>query len=391
MSPLAFFRIKRLNQVHRTLLNADPVKILIKEVAIASGFRQLGQLSRDYQKMFGELPSETLRSHKNHAKSFPARKIIAPQPNVANEMASEVLDGLLQKPKRIAPKYFYDQRGSALFDTITKLDEYYIPRIEQHIFSLFKRDMCEEIGTARTIIEPGAGSCEKIKWLLPDISPAAYVPMDISESHLRENAAELGLAYPGLIVDPRVCDHTNDTMLDIKLPGSSPVFFYPGSSIGNFEPEAVIDFMRKLRVMMGSGGGLLIGVDTKKNSEVLHTAYNDPKGVTAAFNINVLHHLNHLLGGNLKPDYFEHVAFYNENCGRIEMHLRCVKSHIAHIAGMDLEFSVGELINTEYSYKYHPQEFSALAQRAGLRMKRLWQDKQRYFSVMYFLPALLTV
>lgn len=314
------------------------------------------------------------------------REMSVPDENFADEMACELLDGLSQTPKRIAPKYFYDERGSALFNAITELDEYYLPRVEQSIFSRYKLEICEEIGKARTIVEPGAGSCEKIKWLLPELSPAAYVPMDISRSHLQENAAELSIGYPDLVVDPRICDHTNAMILDLELPGSSPVFFYPGSSIGNFEPEDAVDFMRKLRVKMGDEGGLLIGVDTKKDSEILHAAYNDRKGVTAAFNINVLHHLNGLLDGNLDPGNFEHVAFYNKDAGRIEMHLRCTKTHNANMAGQDLEFNAGEMINTEYSYKYYPLEFSALAQRAGLRMKHLWQDEKRHFSLMYFLP-----
>jgi dimethylhistidine N-methyltransferase len=304
----------------------------------------------------------------------------------ANHMAREVLDGLLQIPKQILPKYFYDQVGSALFDTITRLDEYYIPRVEQDIFEQYKKQMCEEIGASRTIVEPGAGSCEKVKWLLPELEPATYVPMDISGYHLRQNAANLRRDYPDLTVNPLVFDHTNGLDLDKLLPDSAPVFFYPGSSIGNFEPLAAIDFMRKLRVNMGNDGGLLIGVDTKKDKAILHAAYNDPEGVTAAFNINVLRHLNFLFGSNLNPDAFEHVAFYNNEHGRIEMHLGCTKDHSAIVAGMYVNFRAGELVNTEYSYKYHPDEFSALARRAGLHMKRLWQDERRHFSLMYFVP-----
>lgn len=316
-----------------------------------------------------------------------ARKISVPDQNIAHEMISEVLGGLSQAPKRIAAKYFYDQRGSALFNAITELDEYYIPRVERSIFNRNKLEICKEIGAARTIVEPGAGSCDKIEWLLPELSPAVYVPMDISRSHLHENAAELSITYPGLVVDPKVCDHTNGMMLDLELPGSSPVFFYPGSSIGNFEPEDAVDFMRNLRVKMGDEGGLLIGVDTKKDSVILNAAYNDHKGVTAAFNTNVLNHLNYLTVGNLDPGNFEHVAFYNKDDGRIEMHLRCTRKHSAYLAGMTVKFDAGELINTEYSYKYHPQEFSALAKRAGLQMKHLWQDERRYFSLMYFQGA----
>ncbi len=311
----------------------------------------------------------------------------APDLGFSNHMAREVLGGLLQTPKRISPKYFYDQIGSALFDAITNLDEYYIPRVEQDIFECYKSEICKEIGKQRTIVEPGAGSCEKIKWLLPELEPAAYVPMDISGSHLRENAAKLRSDHPELTVNPLVFDHTNGVELGNILPDSASVFFYPGSSIGNFEPLAAIEFMQKLRLNMGDEGGLLIGVDTKKDREVLHAAYNDHKGVTAAFNINVLSHLNFLFNCNLNPDAFEHVAFYNEEHGRIEMHLYCMRDHSVLLAGTYVNFSAGELINTEYSYKYHPHEFSALAHRAGLCLRCLWQDERRHFSLMYFEPA----
>jgi dimethylhistidine N-methyltransferase len=314
------------------------------------------------------------------------QKIVAPDLGFSNHMACEALDSLLQTPKRISPKYFYDPIGSALFNTITELDEYYIPRVEQNIFECYKSEMCEEIGKQRTIVEPGAGSCEKIKWLLPELEPATYVPMDISASHLRENAANLRMAYPELAVSPLVFDHTNGLTLGSVLSDSAPVFFYPGSSIGNFEPESAIRFMHKLRLGMGYEGGLLIGVDTKKDEDILHGAYNDCKGVTATFNINVLRHLNSLFDSNLNPDAFEHVAFYSKEHGRIEMHLRCIKDHCALLAGTYVNFRAGELVNTEYSYKYHPDEFSALGQRAGLRMKHLWQDARSHFSVMYFVP-----
>ncbi len=315
-----------------------------------------------------------------------AQKITVPGMEFDKQIACEVLNGLFQSPKNIASKYFYDQRGSELFDAITELDEYYIPRIEEEIFCRYKVEICEEIGEARTIVEPGAGSCKKINWLLPELKPASYVPMDISAAHLRENVASLHLTNPDLTVSPLVCDHTNGLMFGKTLPDRAPVFFYPGSSIGNFEPEVAVNFMRKLRTKMVSGGGLLIGVDTKKDEGILNAAYNDSKGVTAAFNINVLNHLNTLLDGNLNSAAFEHVAFYDKKHGRIEMHLRCTRNHTASLAGMDVKFSAGELINTEYSYKYHALEFSSLAQRSGLRLKHLWQDERQYFSVMYFLP-----
>lgn len=305
--------------------------------------------------------------------------------------ATEVLDGLARTPKRIAPKYFYDEQGSMLFDAITELEEYYIPRIEESILTEHRRDICAVIGDGKTIIEPGAGSCEKIKWLLPGLDAAAYVPMDISASHLRASAASLRREFPGLAVAPRVCDHTAGITLggevDELIRGAPPVFFYPGSSIGNFEPDETVEFLDGIRAQMRDDAGLLIGVDTKKDHDVLHAAYNDSRGVTAEFNLNVLNHLNRLLDGDLSADDFEHVASYNERHGRIEMHLRCRRGHAACLAGERVEFAEGELIHTENSYKYHPQEFTALAEQSSLRLNRLWQDARGWFSVMYFLPA----
>lgn len=307
---------------------------------------------------------------------------------VAAAAASEVLAGLLHSPRRIAPKYFYDQKGSTLFDAITELDEYYIPRVEADIFATYHDEICAAVGKGVTLIEPGAGSCQKVKWLLPDLEPATYVPMDISGEHLQDSAAGLRQLYPGLRVRPQVCDHTMTLQLPVQIPEGPMVFFYPGSSIGNFEPAAARDFMRSLRARMpDADSGLLIGVDAKKGPDVLHAAYNDSEGVTAEFNLNVLDHLNELFDGSLERANFEHHALYNERAGRIEMHLRCTRTHTASLAGHELNFIAGEEIHTESSYKYAPDEFVALAESAGLRREQLWQDDQRWFSVLYFAAA----
>lgn len=212
--------------------------------------------------------------------------------------------------------------------------------------------------------------------------------MDISAEHLQESAAGLRSQFPDLQVSPQVCDHTLKLELPEILPDGPRVFFYPGSSIGNFEPAAACAFMRTLSdSMTGPDSGLLIGVDAKKDPAVLHAAYNDCEGITAAFNLNVLEHLNALFDGTLDPENFAHVAVYNEQAGRIEMHLHCTRSHVARLAGVSLDFIEGESIHTESSYKYHPAEFVALAERAGLRLQRLWQDEQGWFSVFYLVPA----
>jgi dimethylhistidine N-methyltransferase len=313
-------------------------------------------------------------------------ELMAEQPVSDNTTSLEVINGLLKNPKQIAPKYFYDQKGSELFDAITRLDEYYITRVERAILVANRKAISAEIGSGCALIEPGAGSCEKVQWLMPELNPAVYVPMDISAEHLYKSAACLDEAYPELAVTPVVCDHSNGLDLAVKLPAHLPVFFYPGSSIGNFEPAVAIKFLLSLRAQMTGGGGLLIGVDTKKDPQVLHAAYNDRDGVTARFNLNVLDHLNRLLDGDLSTENFTHVAHYNRELGRVEMHLRCKRDHRATLCGKTVQFLEGEMVHTENSYKYHPEEFIELAARAGLHHRRLWQDDRGYFAVMYFSP-----
>ncbi len=321
-----------------------------------------------------------------YAQQITSAELMA-EPSVSdNTISHEVINGLSKNPKQIAPKYFYDQKGSELFDAITRLDEYYITRVERAILAANRKAISAEIGRGCAFIEPGAGSCEKVQWLMPELNPAVYVPMDISAEHLYKSAACLADAYPDLAVTPVVCDHSNGLDLAAKLPAHMPVFFYPGSSIGNFEPAAAMKFLQSLRVQMNGNGGLLIGVDTKKDPQVLHAAYNDCKGITARFNLNVLDHLSRLLGGNLSTGNFTHVACYNGELGRIEMHLRCKRDHQAILGGATLQFKQGEMVHTENSYKYHPEEFIALAAHAGFAHRRLWQDDRGCFAVMYFSP-----
>lgn len=304
-----------------------------------------------------------------------------------NGVATEILAGLAQTPKRIAPKYFYDQRGSELFDAITRLDEYYLPTAEQHIFDQFRSEICAQIGAGKTIVEPGAGSCEKIRWLLPELALKEYRPMDISAEHLASSAAVLRSDYPELRVVPIVCDHSGglDSPEMRALPG--PVFFYPGSSIGNFEPEAVVQFLASMRGAMDQDGGLLIGVDAKKDPDILHAAYNDRDGLTAAFNLNILSHLNVCAGAEFDTDNFEHVALYSEPAGRIEMHLRSHVDQDVQVAGHTVYFKRGELTHTENSYKYDPHEFVELAAQAGLGASHIWQDESRFFTLLYLTPG----
>jgi dimethylhistidine N-methyltransferase len=303
----------------------------------------------------------------------------------SRSLLAEVLYGLRSDPKRIAPKYFYDKRGAELFDAITELDEYYVMRTEAEIFHDNREQICEAIGPGANVIEPGAGSCEKIRWLLPELEPACYRPMDISAEHLRQSAERLVEDYPDLNVVPEVCDHTAGLEIEDTTPPL--VFFYPGSSIGNFEPDDAVAFMESMRSSMDESGGLLIGVDAKKDEALLLEAYDDRQGVTAEFNLNVLDHLNDRFGGTLASENFEHLAIYDEAEGRIEMHLRCTRSHAARLAGEVLRFEAGERVHTENSYKYHPDEFVALARKAGLELASLWQDERAWFSLLHLVPA----
>ena len=314
-----------------------------------------------------------------------AEKIEQPTDELT-QVAQEVIAGLSQSPKQVSPKYFYDEKGSALFDAITELDEYYLPRVEKATLVRHRAEICAAIGSGMTLVEPGAGSCEKIRWLLPELDLAAYIPMDISGVHLQASAVSLSDDYAELKISPQVCDHTQGIDIDLAVDNAPPVFFYPGSSVGNFEPEAAVEFMRTMRAQMHDTGGLLIGVDTKKDADVLHAAYNDSAGVTAQFNINLLENLNSLLEGDIDTDKFAHQAIYNAEHGRIEMHLRCTGSHSARLAGHQLEFVEGELLHTEYSYKYHPDEFIELAKSAGFAPVKVWQDEDRWFAVLYFEP-----
>lgn len=320
------------------------------------------------------------------ASGWPMMSEAAASSVIDEDVADEVIAGLSRTPKQIAPKYFYDQKGSELFDAITDLDEYYLPRVEKQIFNEYRSDICAAIGSGRTVVEPGAGSCTKIRWLLPELEPSAYVPMDISGEHLQASARQFSAEFPGIEVVPQICDHTHGLELEDAV-NEAPVFFYPGSSVGNFEPAAAVAFMQEMREQMNAEGGLLIGVDTKKDKDVLHAAYNDSEGITAEFNVNVLNNLNSLLAGDLNTAKFEHEAIYDEAHGRIEMHLRCKKTHMAELAGESIEFLAGETIHTENSYKYHPEEFIELAEQADFIQRKVWQDQRSWFSVLYFEPA----
>lgn len=293
-----------------------------------------------------------------------------------------VIDGLSASPKQIAPKFFYDEAGSKIFDAICAQPEYYVPTVERRIYATHADDILASIeADGCHLIEPGAGSSVKVRFLLDRARPAMYVPMDISAEHLRMSAERLAREYPALTVHAVCVDHTQPYTLPAEIPLHRRVFFYPGSSLGNFDPGEAIRFLRDLRGKAGPDGRLLIGIDTKKPAEVLNLAYNDPAGVTAAFNLNLLQRLRKELASDVDLDRFEHRAFYNERLGRIEMHLVSREAQRVRVNGNVFDFRAGESIHTENSYKYAPDEFQQLAWEAGWAGEKVWLDDKRYFSV----------
>jgi len=297
-----------------------------------------------------------------------------------------VLAGLAHEPKTLPCKFFYDVRGSALFEEICEVPEYYLTRTEIRILEEYAGAIAGHIGAHCRLIELGSGSSRKVRILLEALeAPAAYVPVDISREYLREAAARLAADFPELSVVAVCADYTRPFALP-PLPGppGKRVGFFPGSTIGNFEPEAVVRFLAHCAELLGPEGEMLIGVDLKKDPAILNQAYNDRAGLNAAFNLNLLERVNRELGGDIDIARFEHLAFYSEEKGRMELYLKSLTDQTATIAGRHFHFAKGERIHTENSYKYAIPEFRALAARAGFRPVHTWTDRKALFSVHYF-------
>jgi L-histidine N-alpha-methyltransferase len=297
-----------------------------------------------------------------------------------------VLHGLARPRKAIPCKFFYDAPGSARFEQICALPEYYLTRTEIAILERNAAEIATLVGPHCRLIEFGSGASRKVRILLNALdAPVAYVPVDISREHLRDAAGSLSEDFPAVPVIAVCADYTRPFPLPpLAGPPGKRVGFFPGSTIGNFEPDAAADFLANYARILGPGGEMLIGVDLKKDPAVLDAAYDDRAGVTAAFNLNLLERINRELDGDLDLDLFEHLAFYSEAEGRIEIYIRSLADHRARIAGHDFHFAAGELIHTEYSYKYAVDEFRALAARAGFRPLKTWIDPDDLFSVHYF-------
>ena len=315
--------------------------------------------------------------------------------NLDTQAIGELDEGLLRPRAQISPKYFYDSQGSRLFDAITALDEYYPTRTEAAILESSAAEIARVVPAKAVLVDLGAGNCAKAERLFPVLNPAAYLAIDISSEFLFETLEGLGQRHPEL---PRhalamdfsahfeLSDQSTAWLSQLGLDDRPRVVFYPGSSIGNFAPNEALDLLEQVRAVCAasrSGGGILIGVDRVKSREVLESAYDDVLGVTAAFNRNLLRHLNRVLGTDFVLAHWKHVAFYCGHKSRIEMHLESLCEQTVQWPGAERVFRSGERIHTEYSYKWQPQDFEALLTRAGFTPTKHWTDADQWFSVFW--------
>ncbi len=323
------------------------------------------------------------RDHAAHATEV-AERLSDYSPERATFL-DDVIRGLSQTPRRLPSKYFYDQHGSQLFDAICELDEYYPTRTELAIMRAHVREMVAAVGAGSVLIEYGSGSSLKTRILLEHlVSPAGYAPVDISLEHLTSSAAALASEFPRVPIYPICADFTAAYALPDEFPADARrVIYFPGSTIGNFPPEAARVFLGHLGDICGPTGGALIGIDRQKSTVVLEAAYNDAKGVTAEFNLNLLARINRELGADFDLGGFAHVAEYDVERGCIEMRLRSERAQRVHLGGQQFDFRPGDTIHTEYSYKYTLPGFERLAQSAGFVMRTTWSDPDQLFSVVY--------
>ena len=314
---------------------------------------------------------------------------VLPQSTQSFAFETDVLAGLRASPKQLPPKYFYDGTGSLLFERITELPEYYPTRCEIRILRDHARDIATLIPEGAALVEFGSGSSRKARILLRAARKlAAYVPVDICGEMIEQEAAELRPDFPGLKVLPVRADITQAFTLPAQAKAAPlRVGFFPGSTIGNFEPHEAAAFLRNAARILGAGATLIIGVDLIKPVEVLNAAYNDAAGVTAKFNLNLLKRINRELGGTFKLDGFEHHAFYNRERHRIEMHLASLRRQKVKVAGETIEFRAGETIHTENSYKYSIASLGALARGVGWQPAAVWTDERDYFAIQAFTVA----
>ena len=304
-------------------------------------------------------------------------------PAARDDLRADVLAGLAASPKAIPPKYFYDEEGCRLFEAICAQPEYALCRTERALMAARLPEIAAAVGDVDAIVEPGAGDCAKVRRLVDVLRPTHLVVMDIAGAPLAAAAQAVAHGYPEIAVTALAMDFLRDleTAAD-WLPAGRRLVYYPGSSIGNFPPDAAAALLARFRHLAGAAGRLLIGFDLKKDPQRLHAAYNDAAGVTAAFNLNLLARLNRELGADFNLDRFRHYAFYNPVAGRIEMHLVSLLEQDVNVAGERFHFALGETLHTEHSYKFRRDEFSALARTAGWQLAGEWEHDG--FAVQLF-------
>jgi dimethylhistidine N-methyltransferase len=315
-----------------------------------------------------------------------ARRQLSQQSGDTPTFKADVLEGLRSTPKLVPAKYFYDAAGSHLFERITELPEYYPTRCEMKTLREHAADIAKLIPQSAALVEFGSGSSKKARILLraaPKL--AAYVPVDICGEMIEQEAIELRADFPQLKVLPVTADICKPFELPVEAKQApARIGFFPGSTIGNFEPHEASGFLRNAATILGAGSKLIIGVDLIKPIEVLNAAYNDSAGVTAKFNLNLLTRINRELGGTFRLNMFEHHAFYNRERHRIEMHLASTKRQKVKVAGETIDFRAGETIHTENSYKYSVESLAALARGVGWLPAGSWTDADKYFSIQAF-------
>ncbi len=337
------------------------------------------------------LSSEAEKSNSLRASATPSVasilvEEIGPQ---LDDLRDEVLRGLAKPAKELPCKLFYDPRGSALFDQICTLDEYYLTRTETAIMQQNAADIAALIGERCALIEYGSGSSSKIRILLDHLrEPLSYTPIDLAKDQLLASATAIAAAYPRMKVHPLCADYTQPLVPPSLAEGvARRVVFFPGSTLGNFHRHEAEEFLRRVRNLVGREGGLLVGIDLKKDPRLLHAAYNDSAGITAQFNLNILAHINRRFGSNFHLDRFAHRALYDEQLGRIERYLVSLADQVVQLDDTEFPFESGESILTEVSYKYDLDQFTTLAERAGFGVRRVWTDTARLFSVQYLEPS----
>ena len=310
-------------------------------------------------------------------------------PPAGSDFLADLIAGLSSNPRTLPCKYFYDERGAALFQKICELPEYYITRTEIDILDRNRAEIASHLGANIELIGLGTGAGTKTRILIEALeSPTVYIPVDISEKQLRESTALFQKIFPDLEILPVCADY----LQPVVLPSSSRkaarnIVYFPGSTIGNFEPTEAEEFLRRVANVCRQNGGLLIGADLKKDPHVLEAAYNDSAGVTAQFNLNLLDRINRELGADFDLDQWRHRAIYNSDAGRIEMHLISEIDQFVHVDERKFHFRRGEKTITEFSYKYAPEEFAAVAGKAGFEFVRMWTDDARLFGVFYLVTA----